>query len=317
MGNMHLSIVIPVYNEEKNLLELVREIVSVMERNSYDYEIILVDDGSSDNSLAVLKSLAGDNNKIKVLSFAVNRGQTAALQAGIEYASSDIIVTMDSDLENDPADIPRLLERINNGYDVVSGWRRGRWQKNKLSRRLPSLMANWLISRITNVKLHDYGCTLKAYRKKILHGFSLYGEMHRFIPAYAVRQGANLTEVEVNYRPRKAGRSNYGLSRIFRVLLDLVVIKFFEKYLNKPMHFFGGMGFIALFVGIMAGLSAIVLKIFGLRSFVETPLPILTALFIIVGIQLIAMGVLAELIMRTYYESRGEKPYVLKSKINF
>ncbi|MDD4994892.1 MAG: glycosyltransferase family 2 protein [Patescibacteria group bacterium] len=314
---MHLSIVIPVYNEEKNLLELVREIVSVMERNSYDYEIILVDDGSSDNSLAVLKSLAGDNNKIKVLSFAVNRGQTAALQAGIEYASSDIIVTMDSDLENDPADIPRLLERINNGYDVVSGWRRGRWQKNKLSRRLPSLMANWLISRITNVKLHDYGCTLKAYRKKILHGFSLYGEMHRFIPAYAVRQGANLTEVEVNYRPRKAGRSNYGLSRIFRVLLDLVVIKFFEKYLNKPMHFFGGMGFIALFVGIMAGLSAIVLKIFGLRSFVETPLPILTALFIIVGIQLIAMGVLAELIMRTYYESRGEKPYVLKSKINF
>ncbi len=210
-----------------------------------------------------------------------------------------------------------MLAKIEEGYDVVSGWRKKRWKGKWITRKMPSICANWLISKITGLKLHDYGCILKAYKKEVIKGVKLYGEMHRFIASYALLSGAKITEIEVNHRARIHGESNYGLSRIFRVLLDLVVVKFLQKYINRPMHFFGGIGFVLLSLGILAGLVAVTLKLLGTQDFVETPLPILCTLFIIVGVQSILMGILAEILMRIYYESQDKKSYQIREKINF
>ncbi|MBU6142092.1 glycosyltransferase family 2 protein [Patescibacteria group bacterium] len=313
---MKLSFILPLYNEAENLPHLFDSIHAVIKEHGYDYELIAVDDGSRDASFSVLKEAAKKDPKIKVIRFLVNSGQTAALSAGIEHATGDVLIPLDSDLENDPKDIPVLLAKLDEGYDVVSGWRKDRWKGKFLTRKVPSVTANWLISKITGVHLHDYGCTLKAYRAEVIRGVKLYGEMHRFIPAYASWRGARVTEVPVRYHQRIHGKSNYGISRTFKVLLDLLLIKFLHKYMDRPMHFFGGLGLVSLALGLLAGLVAIVLKIFAIRQLVSTPLPQLSALFIIVGVQLAAMGVIAEMIMRMYYETQDKRPYSVKETIN-
>lgn len=312
---MKLSIIIPLYNETENLKPLFVELKEAL--SQFDYEIIAVDDGSTDGTGEELLKIASAEHKIKAVLFRRNFGQTAALSCGISQASGDIIVPIDSDLENDPHDIPRLLKKIDEGYDVVSGWRKDRWHGKTFSRIIPSVAANWLISKITGLHLHDYGCTLKAYRRDVVSDIFLYGEMHRFIPAYAFWSGAKVTEISVNFRPRRFGTSKYGFSRVFKVLVDLVFIKFLHKYFDKPIHFFGGLGGISFSIGVLTGVLAVALKILRIRDFVETPLPVFSSLFIMVGVQLLAMGIIAEILMRTYYESQDKKPYIIKQKINF
>lgn len=303
------------FNESGNVEPLVKELVDTLSELGESFEVIVVDDGSDDDTFGELSKVA-INERIRVIRFSRNFGQTAAFSAGIAAARGDTIVTIDGDLENDPKDIPKLLALLSKDYDLVSGWRKNRWQGSTLRRRIPSKIANSLISWISGVHLHDYGCMLKAYRREVISKISLYGEMHRFIPAYAKKEGARIAEIEVSYRKRRFGKSKYGLSRTFRVLLDLLFIKFLMDYLNRPIHFFGGIGFISLFLGLIAGLVALGLKFFSSISLVRTPLPVLATLFIIVGVQLIVMGILAELLMRTYYESQQKKPYSVKETIN-
>lgn len=312
---MKISIVIPIFNEEKNIHILYNEIVEVFSNTSYDYEILCVNDHSRDGSLSVLRGISERDKRVKVINFGYNSGQTAAMSAGIKNASGDLIIPMDADLQNDPKDIPRFIKKIEEGYDVVSGWRKDR-KDDLLLRKIPSQLANLLIGKITGIAIHDYGCSMKAYKKEIIQGVNLYGEMHRFIPAYASWKGARISEIVVNHRPRINGVTNYGISRTFRVILDLIVIKFMSKYMNRPIHFFGGVGFISFGLGLVFGLLAIILKIFGLRDFVATPLPVFSALLIIVGIQLIAIGIVSEILMRTYYESQNKVPYDIREKIN-
>lgn len=311
---MKISVITPIYNEEDNIKQLFNEIADAL--NGYDYEIIGVNDGSNDKSGEILNKIAAGSPRIKAIHFAGNYGQTAAIVCGIEHATGNIIVPIDSDLENDPMDILKLIDKLNEGYDVVSGWRKDRWRNQRITRRIPSSIANKVISSVTGLKLNDYGCTLKVYKREVIENVPLYGEMHRFIPAYAHWKKAKVGEIEISFRPRKSGKSSYGMSRIFKVLLDLVVIKFLNKYMTRPMHFFGGAGFAVFFLGMLAGIASIALKVLGIRDFVSTPLPILTALLVMVGVQLVAMGVVAEMIMRTYFEARGKKPYHIKEKIN-
>lgn len=313
---MKLSIITPVYNEAQNLGRLFREIKDVLSRQDFDYEIIAINDGSKDGSLTALEAEARNDKRVKVIDFSRNFGQTAAMSAGIKMALGDIIIPLDADLQNDPVDIPRFLEKINQGYDVVSGWRKDR--KDKLFfKKIPSWAANWVIGLITGVKIHDYGCSIKAYKKEAIRGVNLYGEMHRFIPAYIAWRGGSVSEITVNHRARIYGETKYGLSRTFRVILDIILIKFLSKYMNRPMHFFGGIGFIALALGFLSGLAAIGLRLFINLHLVETPLPVFSALLIIIGAQFIVMGVLAEILMRTYYESQRKDYYSIKNKINF
>ncbi len=315
MNNQSISIIVPIYNEEKSIPILLSQLENIC--SSFDYEIITINDGSKDNSFKVLQKFAQENNRIKIIHFKRNQGQTAAINAGIQHASKEVFVFIDSDLENNPNDIPILLKKLNDGYDVVSGWRKNRWQKEFFTRKLPSTLANRLISFVSGVPLHDYGCTLKAYRKEVIENVLLYGEMHRFIPIFCKWQGGEVAEVEVDYRPRQFGKSNYGISRTFKVLLDLVLIKFLDKYMNKPMHFFGGIGLISfLFSGLSAGL-AIYFKITGEKDFVQSPLPLICMIFFIIGILFILMGIIAEILMRTYYESQKKKSYSFFKKINF
>jgi len=314
---MKVSVVTPVYNEEENVSPFLTELFEVLINLGREYEVIAVDDGSSDDSLNKLKMFASREKNLKVIALQGNFGQTAAISAGIARATGEVIIPIDSDLENDPRDIPKLLAKINDGFDVVSGWREGRWRDSPLSRRLPSRIANWFISHMTGVPLHDYGCTLKAYRAHILKNVLLYGEMHRFIPALAKQHGAKIAEMPVNHRPRQAGQSHYGFSRTYKVLLDLLVIKFLNRYMSKPIHFFGGVGFVSFALGGISGLLAIYYKLAGLKDFIQTPLPIFMALFLIVGVQFVAMGVIAEMLMRTYYESQHKKPYDIKKELNF
>jgi glycosyltransferase involved in cell wall biosynthesis len=311
---MRLSIVLPIFNEAQGIPELFREIRLAV--SDFDFEIIAVNDGSSDDSFQVLKSFAADDPKIKIINFRKNYGQTAAINAGIQHASGDIIVLMDSDLENLPSDIPVLIDKLNEGYDVVSGWRKSRWKGEFLTRKLPSLLANKLISKVSGVNLHDYGCTLKIYRKNVISEVRLYGQMHRFIPVYCKWQGGKVAEIPVKYQPRKYGKSNYGISRTYKVILDLVLIKFLEKYAQRPIHFFGGMGFISFIGGFLSAVIAVYFKMTGQKDFVETPLPLLTAMCFIIGILMILMGVIAEVLMRTYYESQNLSPFTIKDKIN-
>ena len=311
----YLSIVIPVYNESESIPELIGETSTALQE--YDYEIILINDGSKDNSFEVLKSYADKDNRIKVIDFRKNSGQTAAINAGIQNASGEIIVLMDSDLENLPSDIPMMISKLNEGFDVVSGWRKGRWQGQFLTRKLPSLLANKAISWVSGVHLHDYGCTLKAYRRDVIADVKLYGQMHRFIPVYCKWQGGLVTEIPVNYQPRKYGKSNYGISRTFRVILDLILIKFLEKYMQRPIHFFGGVGFWSFLIAFTAFVLAVYFKLTGQKDFVETPLPLFTAMFFIIGVLMILLGVIAEVLMRTYYESQQQYPYKIRNRINF
>jgi len=309
-----ISIVIPVYNEALNLPGLFDRLSGVTDALKQHCEVIVVDDGSKDGSFEKIVEL-GKGRSVTAVRFKRNFGQTAALSAGIEQAKGDIIVTLDSDLENDPRDIPLILEKMNEGYDVVSGWRKERWEGAFLSRKLPSMVANGLISLLSGIPLHDYGCTLKAYRADLVKGVNLYGDMHRFLPAYVAWQGGTVAEVPVSYAPRQYGESNYGMGRIIRVLLDLVVVVFMHKYMNRPMHFFGGWGLLSFSLGVVSGTTAIVLKLLKIRDFVATPLPLWSALFVIVGVQLVLFGIVGEMLMRTYYESQNRRPYVIKEKV--
>lgn len=311
---MKLSLIIPVHNEEENLPILQERIEALFGNPEEALEIIYIDDGSTDGSFAVLRRLAQDG-RVRVIRLARNYGQTAAIAAGFAASSGEIIVPLDADLQNDPADIPKLVAKLNEGYDVVSGWRRKR-KDNWLFTVLPSKVANYLISWITAVKLHDYGCTLKAYRREVIKDLKLYGEMHRFLPAYAAWYGAKVTELETTHHPRIRGRSKYSIGKTFRVVLDLLVVKFFTKYANRPMHFFGGVGFWSFFISGAALAIALYWKITGQKDLIQTPLPLFAALFFLIGAVFILMGLLAEILTRTYHESQRKSPYVIKETIN-
>jgi glycosyltransferase involved in cell wall biosynthesis len=311
-----ISIVIPIFNEEGNVLRLHEQLSAVMDQLApLTSEVIFVDDGSTDRSRALLREITTRDPRCKAVFFLRNYGQTAAMSCGIRLATGDVIIPMDGDLQNDPADIPRLLEKIREGYSCVSGWRKDR-KDAFWNRRLPSVMANRIISWMTGVNIHDYGCSLKAYRSDILKDVQLYGEMHRFIPAYAAWIGARVTEIEVNHRERTAGISKYGLSRVFKVMLDLIVVKYLTRYFNRPMHFFGAAGMASLGLGALALGSAVYLKLADIRHFVETPLPVIGTMFVVLGVQFILSGLLAEVLMRTYYEGTGSRPYTVKESLN-
>jgi len=310
-----LSIVVPVYNEQDNVFPLHERITAALQQTSSSYEVVIVNDGSTDETEANLRTVADRDQRFKIVNFRRNFGQTAAMMAGIDFASGDIIIGLDGDLQNDPADIPMLLSKLAEGYDVVSGWRRSR-KDAAIRRNLPSRVANWLISRISGVHLHDYGCTLKAYKKHTVKGVRLYGEMHRFIPIYAAWQGGKVTEVPVNHFPRIHGSSKYGLERVVKVVLDLMVVKFLASYATKPIYVFGGFGLASIAISLASGVWALYLKFFEGTSFISTPLPLLVVLAFITGVMSILMGLTAEIIMRTYYESQGKPVYLVKETVN-
>jgi glycosyltransferase involved in cell wall biosynthesis len=310
-----LSVVVPVFNEEENLTPLHGKIDVALRNLGLTYEILYVDDGSRDRSFELLSAIAAQDEHAKVIRFRRNFGQTAAMAAGMHYARGEVIIPLDADLQNDPADIPRLLEKINEGYDVVSGWRLKR-QDSEI-RKFPSRIANRVISHVTGVHLHDYGCSLKAYRASVIKDVQLYGEMHRFIPAYAAMVGGKVTEIPVNHHPRIAGKSKYGMSRIFRVVLDLLVVKFLGDYNSKPIYFFGGAGMWAFGLGILMWLSSYARKLLveGHRIH-NDPLFYIGIMLGLMGMQLLMLGLIAEMNMRIYYESQHKPPYVVAETRN-
>ncbi|MCS6873689.1 MAG: glycosyltransferase family 2 protein [Pyrinomonadaceae bacterium] len=315
-GKPEISIFLPVYNEEENLKLLHEKIQKVLERINRKAEVIYIDDGSTDSSLRILRQIASTDERVRVIALRRNYGQTAAMSAGIDASRGDILIPMDADLQNDPEDIEKLLEKIEQGYDVVSGWRKNR--KDRLfSRRMPSVIANKIISWISGVYLHDYGCSLKAYRRDVLKDVKLYGEMHRFIPIYASWAGAKVTEIVVNHHARKHGRSKYGISRTFKVIFDLMTIKFMASYQTKPLYVFGTFGLISLALSLFAGLWAFYLKFFNGVSFILTPLPIIAVVMLAISIQFFLMGLLAEMLVRTYHESQSKPIYSIREKIGF
>ncbi len=306
-----LSVIIPVLNEEGSLPLLHANLSRILEKQPFTYEVIYVDDGSNDNSFHQLSKLAASDSRVRVVRLRRNYGQTAAISAGVQHSAGEVLVFMDADLQNDPVDIPRLLQKLEEGYDVVSGWRKQR-QDARLSRKLPSWIANRLISRVSGTHLHDYGCTLKAYRREVFQHVRLYGEMHRFIPAYAALAGAKIAEIEVAHHPRRFGRSKYGISRTFRVILDLLTLKFLGSFGTKPLYAFGIPGMASLSLGGIVSALVLGQKIVPPRVRVNhNPLLPLSALFTGFGLQCIMMGLLAELLMRTYHESQGKATYVV------
>ena len=311
---MDLSIVVPVYNESESLRLLYQAICEAISPLGLNWELVLVDDGSRDNSVTILEELAQiDPVHVRVIELRRNFGQTAAIAAGIDHSDGEIVVLMDADLQNDPADIPTMLEKIDAGYDVVSGWRKVR--QDNFSRRLPSQIANWLISWATGVKLHDYGCTLKAYRREVITGFRLYGEMHRFIPAYANTFGARITELPVHHHARRFGKAKYGLERTFKVILDLVTVKFLNSYANKPIYLFGGAGIILILVSLAVLLYLFIRRVFFGISVLGSPFFQMSTMIFIMGFQSILMGLIAELLVRTYHESQGKPTYTVRKVI--
>jgi dolichol-phosphate mannosyltransferase len=313
-----ISLVVPCYNEEESIPELLPGIdktVGELQARGHTVEVILIDDGSRDKTPHLLKEATVTRPFVRVIRFARNYGQTAAMQAGFDASRGDVVIPLDADLQNDPADIPMMLEKLDEGFDVVSGWRRDR-KDTLVTRKIPSWAANALISRISGVRLHDYGCTLKAYRRSVISGVHLYGEMHRFIPIYASWHGARVTEQVVNHRARTAGTSKYGLSRTGKVILDLLVVKFLVSYTTKPIYLFGGFGLLSLVASFSAFVAAIAFKIFAAKDLVQTPLPLLGVLFALVGVLSLLMGLLAELLVRTYYESQGKRPYAVAEELN-
>jgi glycosyltransferase involved in cell wall biosynthesis len=303
-----LSVVVPVYNEVESIPRLIEAIATTLQDSQIDYEILCVDDGSRDGSTDLLKHKAEQRSDLRAVLFRRNYGQTAAMAAGFKYAQGQVVITMDGDLQNDPTDIPRLLAKLNEGYDLVSGWRKER-QDAALTRLLPSKIANWVIGRVTGVRLHDYGCSLKAYRAELIADMNLYGELHRFLPALAFIEGARIAEMPVQHHARQFGKSKYGLGRTFRVLMDLLTIFFMKKFLTRPMHVFGLFGLGSLGLGVLVGLYLTFLKLALGQSIGDRPLLILAVLLILAGIQLFSVGLLAEVSMRTYHESQGRPIY--------
>jgi glycosyltransferase involved in cell wall biosynthesis len=316
LGANSISVVVPIFNEDENIPILFDRLFKILDTIDRSFEIIAVDDGSADRSAEELAKAAAPRHELKVIEFRRNAGQTAAIMAGIDHASGDIIVTIDADLQNDPQDIPLLLAKLDEGYDVVSGWRKDR-QDAAIRRNLVSRGANWIISRISGVPLRDYGCTLKAYRREMLLGMRLYGEMHRFVPIYASWMGAKVVEIPVRHHARQFGKSKYGLNRTFKVVLDLLVVKFFSRYFVKPIYVFGGFGLWSFLGGIATIGYAFYLKFFENTSLIQTPLPVLAAVLGLVGFMSIMMGLLAEIMVRTYFESQGRAAYNVRNLINF
>ena len=306
-----LSIIVPILDEQDNVEELNRQIAATCDIGRHPYEIIYVNDGSTDKTPAILDRLAQENAFVKVIHFKRNFGQTAAMMAGIDHATGDVLITLDADLQNDPKDIPALLAKLDEGYDLVSGWRKDR-QDAKYKRIFVSRLANRLISRLSDVHLNDYGCTLKAYRKEILEDVKLYGEMHRFIPIYAAWSGATITEIPVSHHARSHGKSHYGLERTFKVLLDLMVILFLHRYAQKPIYVFGGCGLLNFFFAFLTFVFMLFLKYAHDTDFIQTPLPIITVMFFLVGMISLLLGLIAELLMRTYFESQHKRSYIIK-----
>lgn len=313
---VYISVLIPVFNEDENIFPLWQALQPALEALGKPFEVIFVNDGSRDGTEAKLSAVAAGDARVRVINFRRNLGQTAAMMAGIDHARGAIIVPMDGDLQNDPQDIARLVAKLSDGYDVVSGWRQAR-QDNFVRRTFPSRIANWLISKVSGVKLRDYGCTLKAYRREVLQGFRLYGEMHRFVPIYAHWQGGRITEIPVAHHPRRFGQSKYGLNRILKVLLDLMVVKFLTQYATKPIYVFGLIGLAFMVLAVLAGIYAIYLKFAHEISLVQTPLPLLVTLSFITGVMCTLMGLLAELLVRVYFGLQHEAHYPIKSKLNF
>lgn len=311
-----LSLFLPVLNEEDNLRPMHEKIRAALDALGKSAEVIYVDDGSTDKSLAVLREIAASDDRVRVISLRRNYGQTAAMSAGIDAAKGNILIPMDADLQNDPADIARLLEKLDEGYDVVSGWRKDR-QDKLISRKIPSQIANRIISWIGGVPLHDYGCSLKAYRRDVIQDVKLYGEMHRFIPIYAAWAGARVTEIPVDHHARTMGKSKYGISRTVKVVFDLITIKFMAEYHTKPIYVFGTFGMLAFFISMITGVWAIVLKLFYGTSFILTPLPIIAVVMLAISVQFFLMGLLAELLVRTYHESQDKAIYAVREKIGF
>ncbi|HEY7786794.1 MAG TPA: glycosyltransferase family 2 protein [Pyrinomonadaceae bacterium] len=316
LATPEISVFLPVYNEEPNLRPLHAKLDQALAALGRTAEIVYVDDGSTDGSLTVLRELTSTDSRVRVVALKRNYGQTAAMAAGIDAAKGEVLIPMDADLQNDPADIVRLLEKLDEGYDVVSGWRKDR--KDKLiTRKIPSMIANRVISWIGGVPLHDYGCSLKAYRRESLQDVRLYGEMHRFIPIYASWDGARVSEIPVEHHPRTMGKSKYGLSRTLKVVFDLMTIKFMASYQTKPIYVFGLFGMLAFGISLLAGLYAVFLKIIHKADFVQTPLPILAIVMFAVGVQFLLMGLLAEMLVRTYHESQAKSIYAVREKIGF
>ncbi len=311
-----VSVVVPVFNEEESLPQLHREVSAAFANHPHlEYELILVDDGSKDRSYEVMRSLyESDPAHVRAIQLRRNFGQTAAMAAGFDAATGDLIAPMDADLQNDPADIPRMVALIDEGYDVVSGWRADRKDKF-VSRRLPSITANFLISSITRVRLHDYGCTLKIYKREVIEHMRLYGELHRFLPALASWAGAGVTEVKVNHRARQFGKTKYGIGRTIRVVLDLITIKFLLSYSTKPMQVFGFWGFVSLFLGFLAGAFTAAMKIFENQSVNRNGWTFVCIFFTLGGLQLIGMGILGEINVRTYYESQHKPVYTVRERL--
>ena len=307
-----ISVIIPIHNEEENIKKLSQSILEAL--SNIDFEVLFINDGSTDNSEEDIRSISKNYSNMKLINLRRNYGQTAAMQAGFDYSKGDIVVPMDGDLQNDPKDIPILIDKINEGYDVVSGWRKNRSDK-KITRILPSKIANGLISKISGLHLHDYGCTLKAYRKEIINDIKLYGEMHRFIPIYAAWEGGKVTEIEVTHHARSAGKTKYGLSRIPRVILDILVIRFFDKSLDRPIHLFGQFGLLMFLVAFLLSILAIFIKIFMNISFILTPLPLLVVFFAMSGLLCIFLGLVAEIQSRIYFEAIDRPVYLIRKEL--
>jgi len=312
---LSLSVITPIYNEEKNIPILMDQLLELLQTLQKSSEIIAVNDGSRDGSLGELRKQATLHPEIKVVDFRRNYGQTAAIMAGIDHASGSVIISIDADLQNDPQDIPNLLAKLDEGFDVVSGWRKDR--QDAALRNFASRVANWVISRISGVRLHDYGCTLKAYRSDVVKNVRLYGEMHRFIPIYATWMGAKVVDIPVRHYARRHGHSNYGLERIVKVILDLIVVKFLDRYMVKPIYVFGGFGILSLLFGAVSFLTMIVLKLVDNISMISTPLPLVTVMAVMTGVSSILMGLLAEMLVRIYFESQHRTNYHVRERINF
>ncbi len=318
-GKPEVSVFLPVYNEEPNLLPLHAKLDEALKALGHTAEVIYVDDGSSDGSLNVLREIARLDGRVRVVALKRNYGQTAAMAAGIDAAQGDVLIPMDADLQNDPADIIRLLDKMAEGYDVVSGWRKNR-QDKMITRKIPSMIANRLISWIGGVPLHDYGCSLKAYRRESLEDVKLYGEMHRFIPIYAAWAGARVTEIPVAHHPRTMGQSKYGLSRTVKVIFDLITIKFMASYQTKPLYLFGWAGLLTFGASLFSALLACLMKFADWphhADFIQTPLPVMAMVMLVLGIQLFLMGLLAEMLVRTYHESQEKRIYAVRERIGF
>lgn len=306
-----ISVVIPIFNEGENIETLYSRLKRVLDDTNKNYEIIFIDDGSTDGAFNLLKELHQKDTNVKVIKFRKNFGQTAAMSAGFDYARGEAIITIDGDLQNDPQDIPRLLEKIDEGFDIVSGWRVER-KDPFLTRRLPSYFANKLISWVTGVKLHDYGCTLKAYKREVIKKVNLYGEMHRFIPAVASWMGIAEAEIKIKHHSRKHGKSKYGLSRTLNVILDLITVKFLLSFSTRPIQIFGFWGLLSLIFGGISGLAVVLMKIMMGVDMTGNPLLYLAVLFLLVGIQFIMMGLLGEILVRVYHEVQNKPTYAIK-----